>query len=173
MDEMLCNWFRFLTSTSIANLLPYFLQRKGRERKSPSADFSSTQHRQNPDDVWETKPLIAAQRKEAGEDFWIDPEDIKREKERKQAIANRKAAESEMPQSKLRSEIVAPYKQNWIGIISVLFIVLATIVKNFPQVLENPSIGFPDLDAGDPIPLQSTLTSAAQITTEKWIDFMQ
>lgn len=77
-----------------------------------------------------------------------------------------------MPQEKLRSEVVAPYKQNWIGVISLVFIVLATIVKNFPQVLDNPSIGFPDLDAGDPIPLQSTLTTASELAARSWTDYI-
>ena len=49
------------------------------------------------------------------------------------------------------TEVVAPYKQNWIGLISVTVIVLAAIVTNFPELLENPSISFPDLDAGEPI----------------------
>lgn len=137
--------------------------------------MKNSQHQQ--DDVWETKPLIVAKRKEAGEDFWIDPKDLEREKQRQQAIANRKAGEQEMPQSKLREEVVAPYTQNWIGIISVGFVVLAAIIQQFPQVLENPIIGFPDLEAGDPIPLQGTslTTSAAQLFTtadNSWTAFL-
>ena len=118
-------------------------------------------HQNDPNNIYETKPLIAAKRKEAGEDFWIDPKDLKRETERQQAIANRKAGEQEMPQAKLREEVVAPYTQNWIGIISVGFVVLAAIIQQFPQVLENPIIGFPDLEAGDPIPLSSSVTTSA------------
>ena len=133
---------------------------------------NNPQHQGN--DVWETKPLIAAKRKEAGEDFWIDPKDLEREKQRQQAIANRKAGEQEMPQSKLREEVVAPYTQNWIGIISLGFVVLAAIIQEFPQILENPIIGFPDLEAGDPIPLQSTslTTSAAHSLTVTDISWM-
>ena len=63
-----------------------------------------------------------------------------------------------MSKEKLMTEVVAPYKQNWIGIMSVVVVILATIVTNFPEVLENPTISFPDLDAGgDPVPMKSTL----------------
>ena len=65
-----------------------------------------------------------------------------------------------MSKEKLMTEVVAPYKQNWIGLISVTVIVLAAIVTNFPELLENPSISFPDLDAGEPIPMMSTLKRA-------------
>ena len=65
-----------------------------------------------------------------------------------------------MSKEKLISEVVAPYKQNWIGLMSVAVIILAAIVTNFPEVLENPAINFPDLDAvGDPIPMESKLKS--------------
>ncbi|CAB9508704.1 expressed unknown protein [Seminavis robusta] len=131
-------------------------KRKGRDRKSPSYSSPSLQDQ---DDGYEVKPLISYQRKEAGEDFWIDPEDLRREKERERAISNRKAMEGEMSKEKLISEVVAPYKQNWIGIMSMVIVVLAAIVTNFPEVLENPSINFPDLDSGDPIPMETTLKS--------------
>lgn len=74
-----------------------------------------------------------------------------------------------MPQAKLREEVVAPYTQNWIGIISVGFVILAAIIQQFPQVLENPIIGFPDLEAGDPIPLSSSLTTSA-VQLNVWTD---
>jgi len=148
------------------------LQRKGRDRKNSNGKISDdwTAH-DSSGEGWETKPLIAARRKEAGEDFWIDPKELQRENERRQAIANRIASEGEMPQEKLRSEVVAPYKQNWIGIISAFFVVLAIIAKSFPQAFELPSIGFPDLDAaGDPIPVQSTLANSARMTAERLIE---
>jgi hypothetical protein len=130
-------------------------QRKGRERKSPSNPLDTA--KEDPDAVYEVKPLIAYKRKEAGEDFWIDPKELEKEKLRQQAIANRKAMEGEISKEKLMTEVVAPYKQNWIGVMSVVVVILAAIVTNFPEVLENPTINFPDLDAGDPIPMKSTL----------------
>lgn len=71
-----------------------------------------------------------------------------------------------MSKEKLISEVVAPYKQNWIGLMSVAVMVLAAIVTNFPEMLENPSINFPDLDMGEPIPMQSTLKRAVEQVTE-------
>ena len=142
-------------------------QRKGRERKSPGDDQRNSSMDPDPSTVYEYKPLIAYKRKEAGEDFWIDPQDLEREQLRQQAIANRRAMEGEMSKEKLMTEVVAPYKQNWIGIMSVVIVILATIVTNFPEVLENPTISFPDLDnAGDPIPMKSTLKSAVTTTVE-------
>lgn len=85
----------------------------------------------------------------------MDPKDVEREQQRQDAVANRKSMEGEMSKEKLISEVVAPYKQNWIGNISVVIIILAAIVTNFPEALENPSIGFPDLDMGEPIPMKT------------------
>jgi len=53
--------------------------------------------------------------------------------------------EGEITQEKLRSEVVAPYKQNWIGYFSVMIVVLATIVTKFPELLNTPLIPIPDL----------------------------
>lgn len=50
-----------------------------------------------------------------------------------------------MPKDKLWTEIFAPYKQNWIGVFSVVIIILATIVTNFPELLNQPVIQIPDL----------------------------
>jgi len=53
--------------------------------------------------------------------------------------------EGEISQEKLRKEVVAPYKENWIGLFSVGVIVLATIVTQFPELLNTPLIPIPDL----------------------------
>lgn len=50
-----------------------------------------------------------------------------------------------MPKDKLWTEVFAPYKQNWIGVFSVVIILLATIVTNFPELLNQPVIQIPDL----------------------------
>ncbi len=54
-------------------------------------------------------------------------------------------AQGEISKEKLRTEVVAPYKQNWIGLLSVGFVVLAVIIKNFPELLIGPVIQIPDL----------------------------
>lgn len=56
-----------------------------------------------------------------------------------------KAMEGEISQDKLRREVVAPYKQNWIGIFSVIVIILSTIATKFPEVMQIPVIPIPDL----------------------------
>jgi hypothetical protein len=81
--------------------------------------------------------------------------------------------EGEMSKEKLMTEVTAPYKQNWIGIFSVLVVTLAFIVTNFPEALENPSISFPDLVADDPIPLQFTLNPAGDASSTEIGDIMQ
>lgn len=56
-----------------------------------------------------------------------------------------KAMEGEISRDKLREEVVAPYKQNWIGIFSVIIIILSTIATKFPEVMQIPVIQIPDL----------------------------
>jgi len=53
--------------------------------------------------------------------------------------------EGEITQDKLRSEVVAPYKQNWIGLMSAAIIVLALIISENPNILDSPTIPIPDL----------------------------
>ncbi len=53
--------------------------------------------------------------------------------------------EGEISKQKLREEVVAPYKQNWIGLFSVLIVVLSTIVTKFPEMMQIPVIPIPDL----------------------------
>ena len=53
--------------------------------------------------------------------------------------------EGEISRDKLREEVVAPYKQNWIGIFSVIVIILSTIATKFPEVMQIPVIQIPDL----------------------------
>ena len=95
--------------------------------------------------------------KKAGQDYWMDPQDVEKEKLREEAIKNRKSLEGEVPKEKLRAEIAAPYKQvkerqkqvlhvsalsltlqltlyflcmqNWIGYFSVFIAILSVIGK--------------------------------------------
>lgn len=98
---------------------------------------------------WETaekRPIITSEAIEKGEDYWIDEPDLQKERARQQAIKNRLAMEGEkIPKEKLQQEIVAPYKQNWIGLMSVAVIILATIISQNPEIFESPMIPIPDL----------------------------
>jgi hypothetical protein len=89
--------------------------------------------------------MVRSKSVEAGEDYWIDESDLKKSLERERAIKNRKAMEGEISIEKLKTEVVAPYKQNWIGLFSVFIVVLATIVTQFPELLQSPIIPIPDL----------------------------
>ncbi len=91
------------------------------------------------------RPLVRAKKVEAGEDYWIDEAELQKSLARKIALKNRKASQGEISKEKLKTEVVAPYKQNWIGLFSVGIIVLATIVTNFPELLNSPVIQIPDL----------------------------
>lgn len=93
----------------------------------------------------ELRPLILSQKREAGVDYWIDPYELKKQKEREDAW-KRLPTENQIPQDKLWTEVLSPYKQNWIGLISVVIVVIAFIVKNFPEVMNPPIISnVPDM----------------------------
>jgi hypothetical protein len=53
--------------------------------------------------------------------------------------------EGEIPKEKLWNEVLSPYRQNWIGIVSVIIVILATLVTQFPELLNQPVIQIPDL----------------------------
>ena len=78
-----------------------------------------------------------------GEDYWIDQEELKAAQERREQLQKREPGQ--IPNEKLWVEILSPYKQNWIGMISVVIVVLATIVTKFPELVEAPTIVIPDL----------------------------
>lgn len=130
--------------------------RRGR-RTGNSVDNSSTkqihtnnQELNNSNSIVESelRPLVRAKKVEAGEDYWIDEAELQKSLQRKIDIQNRKSAMprvGEISKDRLRTEVVAPYKQNWIGLFSVGIIVLATIVTNFPELLVTPLIQIPDL----------------------------
>mmetsp|Transcript_18792 Transcript_18792/g.26501 ORF Transcript_18792/g.26501 Transcript_18792/m.26501 type:complete len:172 (+) Transcript_18792:222-737(+) len=126
------------------------------ERRQPRRNLKKRRNRRKRqqkaqtlgEDFWETadrRPLVSAEAREAGEDYWIDEKDLQESLLREQAIKNRKAMEGEITQEKLRAEVAAPYKQNWIGYFSVCIIVLAMIVTQFPELLNNPVIQIPDI----------------------------
>jgi len=93
----------------------------------------------------EWRPLAKSRAIESGQDYWIDETELRKVKEREWALKNRKLSVGEMPKEKLRTEVVAPYKQNWIGWFSVGIVMIATIVTQFPELLNTPVIPIPDL----------------------------
>ena len=93
----------------------------------------------------EWRPLAKSRAVESGQDYWIDETELRKVQERERALKNRKLNIGEMPKEKLRTEVVAPYKQNWIGWFSVGIVMIATIVSQFPELLNPPVIPIPDL----------------------------
>jgi hypothetical protein len=93
----------------------------------------------------ESRPLISSNAKEKGQDYWVDEEALKREQEREAARIAARQSGKQVPDEKLWGEILSPYRQNWIGFISVVIITIAFIIRNFPELVENPIIQLPDL----------------------------
>ena len=102
---------------------------------------SRQQHEDFPWDTAESRTIISAAAREAGEDYWIDVEELKRieEVQRKQRRIKPRDP-NQIPDQKLWMEVLSPYKQNWIGLISVSMIVFAFIFKYFPEVIDPPII---------------------------------
>ncbi|CBJ26107.1 expressed unknown protein [Ectocarpus siliculosus] len=90
----------------------------------------------------EIRPLVLKTDRESvlrGEDYWIDY----REVDRKKAIREAKAkapAPDQFAQSKMKAEIVNPYKQNWILAISLAIVAIAGFVRINPGILDDPAI---------------------------------
>lgn len=124
------------------------LQKRPRRVRKQGYGGGSYYPTSNPEDFpWDTaesRSLISSAAKEAGEDYWIDLEELQREKERVEQIKARDPGQ--IPDQKLWTEILSPYKQNWIGLISVTIIAISFIFKNFPEVINPPIIAnIPDL----------------------------
>lgn len=128
---------------------------RGRQRKrsgnswDPQNPSNDNENKIQDSQFWEiaeSRPIISARSKELGEDYWIEEAELlKQQQEQTAARLRRQEAVGQIPDEKLWSEILGPYKQNWIGFISVFIIVIAVIVKEFPELLNYPVIRLPDL----------------------------
>lgn len=115
-----------------------------RRRRRNNGDQSTSED--NDDDFWlrsESRPLIAEKSIELGEDYWIDEDELAAELARQEA--RRRMDPGQIPKEKLWTEILSPYRQNWIGMVTVVVVILATIVTKFPELLQSPAIPIPDL----------------------------
>mmetsp|Transcript_6416 Transcript_6416/g.9373 ORF Transcript_6416/g.9373 Transcript_6416/m.9373 type:complete len:183 (+) Transcript_6416:44-592(+) len=134
--------FRSIRSTSA---LGNVVRQPRRNLKKKKGSRTTAAEEDFPWDTAEKRPFISSKAIEKGEDYWIDGRDLEKEEARQQAVKNRLAMEGEIPKKKLQQEIVAPYKQNWIGLISVAIVVIATIISQNPELFESPLIPIPDL----------------------------
>ncbi|CAM9416891.1 unnamed protein product [Ascophyllum nodosum] len=93
-------------------------------------------------DEGEFRPLVAKTDRESvlrGEDYWIDYRELDAKRARKQARAKAPAPD-QFAQSKMKAEIVNPYKQNWILVISIAITAIAAFIKVNPDVLNDAAI---------------------------------
>jgi hypothetical protein len=111
------------------------MQKRRSRRRTENSEASTDDF---PWDTAESRPLILSTAKEAGEDYWIDEAELERERMRKEQIKARDPGQ--VPDEKLWKEVLSPYRQNWIGLISVTIIVFAFIFKNFPEIIDPPII---------------------------------
>ena len=138
----------------------------------------------------EIRTIVRPRAIEAGEDYWIDENDLRRAMRREEverariknalrdyggveigsgsgsgsgalngdvnrdvdsgnnsdtAVGSIINMSGRRSREKLLAETIAPYRQNWIGIMSMSVVMLVAIVTYFPELMEAPSIPFPDL----------------------------
>ena len=101
---------------------------------------------QEDDTLWnqgEVRPLVKESAKEQGLDYWIPEDELVRYQQVEEA--KRLRDPGQVSNEKLMTEVLSPYRQNWIGVISVSIVVIAALIKNFPELLNSPTINIPDL----------------------------
>ena len=118
------------------------LQKRRKRNQDVTVDRTQPMADDFPWDTAESRPLVKAEAQEAGEDYWIAEEDLQRQKEREKPPVR---LQGQVSDEKLWMEILSPYKQNWIGLFSVVIGILAVLVIQFPELLQTPIISIPDL----------------------------
>lgn len=117
-----------------------------RRRRNKIADDSTSEVDNRTDyaeaQMSEIRPLIKSSAREKGVDYWMDEEELQKYN---QSLRRRPREAGQVPDEKLWKEVLSPYRDNWIGLFSVLVVVIATIVVNFPELLQSPVIEIPDL----------------------------
>ena len=120
-------------------------RRRSRNNRQGSAD-STGGNKNDDDDFWltaESRPVSKSRAIELGQDYWIDEEELKRQKEREEMARVKKPGQ--VPDEKLWTEVLSPYKQNWIGLFSVIIVILTFLIQKFPELTDYPIIPLPDL----------------------------
>ncbi|KAL7574846.1 hypothetical protein ACA910_010683 [Epithemia clementina (nom. ined.)] len=119
--------------------------RKRRRRNKGTDDRNVEADTETDDASWkisEVRPLIKSYAREQGVDYWMDEEELQKYSE---SLRRKPREAGQVPDEKLWKEVLSPYRENWIGLFSVLIVVIATIVVNFPELLQPPVIEIPDL----------------------------
>ncbi|GMH77338.1 hypothetical protein TL16_g07371 [Triparma laevis f. inornata] len=115
------------------------------ERRRRIASSSSTSDTDSIFKTKDTRPLISSSAIESGLDYWISDSDQKTFTLRKKLQKRKKLNEKQIDSKKLKEEISAPYRENWIGVFSLLIATLSVIIIKFPELVETPIIPIPDL----------------------------
>jgi hypothetical protein len=152
---------QYASSSNIASLHYLFVPTSQRKNKRTQRINQLTTQQgvlveedHNPDEEEydiEIRPIRRRDAIEAGLDYWIDESDLEKERLRKKAMRRRSGggvgggSEQQISKEKLKEEMVAPYKQNWIGLLSVGVVILSAIATKFPELLMVPIIPIPDL----------------------------
>jgi hypothetical protein len=151
---------KYASSSNIASLHLFVPTSQRKNKRTQRINQLTTQQGvlveedHNPDEEEydiEIRPIRRRDAIEAGLDYWIDESDLEKERLRKKAMRRRSGGgvggvnEQQISKEKLKQEMVAPYKQNWIGLLSVGVVILSAIATKFPELLMVPIIPIPDL----------------------------
>jgi hypothetical protein len=117
------------------------LPKKKRRRHNGGGDNASSNSGGGPVDdfPWESaesRPLISSKKIELGEDYWVDEQDMiqylahqQRAEQQKKRRRDGPTTAGQITPEKLWTEVLSPYKNNWIGLISVSIVAIAFIFK--------------------------------------------
>jgi len=105
----------------------------GEVQSKPSISFFDDQS-----DRYEVVPLVRKLNRESGDDYYIDPKYLVVEPKKVKP-----PAPDQIKEEKLKSEIVSPYKNNWILVIAGAILAIVSFATIFPDALNTPTINFP------------------------------
>jgi len=138
------------SQTSASSLRSRVVPRR-RLKKIPTKNPAQRRRRsgQQLDDFpWEeaeTKSLVSDKATEQGDDYWYDAKSLLQfDMEAMKKLVQR-PVQGQISKDRLKAEIAAPYKNNWLGLSVAAVAVIIWFVKNNPQLLDTPRILIPDL----------------------------
>lgn len=104
--------------------------RRSLEKRRKRRDNDGIDHEKADDFPWdsaESRPMVPSLKKELGEDYWVDEDELARYQAK--LVEQRQRDPGQIPEEKLWIEVLSPYKDNWIGLISVSIVALSFIFK--------------------------------------------
>ncbi|EME31235.1 uncharacterized protein Gasu_14770 [Galdieria sulphuraria] len=108
----------------------------GEEKKSNTKKKSTTRRKrkskkqeQLPESEVVTVPIARKPNPSSGADYWIDPKDVVAQEKRAPVSSSQTEISKDM-KDKLKTEVVSPYRQNWI-LLLIAAVVLLTLAYRF------------------------------------------